>query len=328
MKKRRLIVAAVVIVVLVAVIIWTKSKSSREDGIMKLSGNVEVTEMNLGFKRPGKIVALLVEEGQQVKKGDKLAELDREELDNQVQQYQAQVNENAARLDELRTGSRKQEIEQARATVGQTEAELTQAQVDYHRAEELYANGAISAEQMDAARKVYRVAQSRHRQSREFLSLTIEGPRKEEVRAAGMRLQQAKAAFAASQNRLGDSFLYAPSDGVVLKRTAELGETMATGIPVYKIGDMANPWVRIYIKENKLGLVKLGQRASITTDSYPGKVYEGTVTYIASESEFTPKNVQTEEERVKLVFAVKVSVKDTSRDLKPGMPADVRISVE
>lgn len=325
MKKRRLVIAGVVVVVLIGLILWAKGRGRQDEGEMKLSGNIEVTESNLGFKRPGRIVSLLVEEGQPVKKGQKLAELDREELENQSRQYQAGVNESAARLKELLAGTRPQQIEQARAGLNQAEAELAKAKADFDRADELYRNGAISTEQMDAFRKIYLVAQSQEKRSKETLSLAREGPRKEDIEAARMREQQAKAAFAASQDRLKDSFLYAPFDGIVLKKTAEPGEAVGTGVPVYKLGDLANPWVKIYVKEDRLGLVKLGQSAKVTTDSYPGKAYDGTVTYIASEAEFTPKTVQTEEERVKLVFGAKVSLQNPAGELKPGMPADVRI---
>jgi HlyD family secretion protein len=119
--------------------------------------------------------------------------------------------------------------------------------------------------------------------------------------------------------------IYAPVSGVVLRKNVELGETVSPGIPVYTIGDLENPWIKVYVKEDKLGFVKLGQKAKITVDSYPGKVYEGKISYISSEAEFTPKNVQTQEERVKLVFGIKVSVKNINDELKPGMPADARI---
>lgn len=325
MKKRRLVAVGVVVVALIALIVWAKGRGREDKDAMKLSGNVEVTESNLGFKRPGKVVSLLVEEGQKVKKGQKLAELDTDELKNQSRQYQAAVNETASRVKELLAGTRRQEIEQARAGVSQAEAELTKTKADFDRADELYRNGAISTEQMDASRKTYLIAKSQYKRSEEALSLAKEGPRKEEIESARMRERQAKAALAASQDRLKDSFLYAPTDGVVLKKTAELGETVGAGIPVYKIGDLAQPWVKIYVKENRLGLIKLGQSAKVTTDSYPDKVYNGTISYIASEAEFTPKTVQTEEERVKLVFGVKVSVQNPDNELKPGMPADVRI---
>ena len=122
--------------------------------------------------------------------------------------------------------------------------------------------------------------------------------------------------------------LYAPINGVVLKKNIELGETVAQGTPIYTIGDLANPWIKVYVKEDKLGLVKLGQKAEVRVDTYPDKAYEGWVSFISSEAEFTPKNVQTQEERVKLVFGVKVRVRNVNNELKPSMPADVRIAVK
>ncbi len=114
---------------------------------------------------------------------------------------------------------------------------------------------------------------------------------------------------------------------MILRKHAEVGETTRAGIPVFTVGNLASPWVKVYVKEDKLGMVKLGEKAKISTDSYPEKVYEGTVTFISPEAEFTPKNVQTKEERVKLVFGIEVSVDNTSDELKPGMPADVRIDI-
>jgi HlyD family secretion protein len=163
----------------------------------------------------------------------------------------------------------------------------------------LFQSGAISTQQMDAARTAYDVAFS--------------------------QVQQSSAALRTSEVKLKDTVLYAPVSGVVLRKNIEAGETIAAGTPVFTIGDLENPWVKVYVKEDKLGLVKLGQQAQVKTDSYPGKVYEGTITYISSEAEFTPKNVQTQEERVKLVFGLKVSVKNLNDELKPSMPADVRI---
>ena len=152
-----------------------------------------------------------------------------------------------------------------------------------------------------------------------------EGPRKEDISAAEQRVSQARAALLTAEERLKDTVIYAPVSAVVIRKNIELGETVGTGIPVFTLGDLEDPWIKVYVKEDKLGLVKLGQKAKITVDSYPGKVYEGTVTFISSEAEFTPKNVQTKEERVKLVFGVKVRVKNINDELKPSMPADVRI---
>ena len=138
----------------------------------------------------------------------------------------------------------------------------------------------------------------------------------------------ARAALRTAEVRFRDSVIYAPLAAVVLRKDVEAGETVNAGMPVFTLGDLENPWVKVYVKEDKLGLVKLGQKAEISVDTFPNKRYEGTVTYISSEAEFTPKNVQTREERVKLVFGVKVSVKNQNNELKPGMPADVEILVK
>ncbi len=326
MKKRKLlIVAGILIVISIAVVLINHLGKKQDEGVIVLSGNVEATEVNMGFKTPGRVIGLYVEEGQKVNKGDKLALLDNAELESQLAQNKAYLSETLARLEELRAGSRPQEIAQARANVSYAEAELNKAKKDYDRAEVLYKNGAISAQQMDSVKKTYDVALSQNQRALEAFSLVKEGPRKEVIKAAADRVGQAKAAVNTYEERLKDSVISAPVSGVILRKNIELGETVAAGIPVYTIGDLENPWIKVYVKEDKLGLVKLGQKAEVTNDSYPGKKYEGTVTYISSEAEFTPKNVQTQEERVKLVFGVKASVKNLNEELKPGMPADVRI---
>lgn len=323
--KKKLLIAGIIILIGVAIFLIRYLGNKEEQGVLTVSGNVEVTEVNVGFKTSGRVIELLAEEGQKVKKGDRIAVLDSAELESQVTQQRAYLNETVARLQELKAGSRPQEIEQAEANVKYAEAELIKAKKDYERADVLYKNGAISAQQFDAAKKAYETAQSQHKKAIEALSLVKEGPRKEEIRAAENRVKQAEAALKASEERLKDTIIYAPVSGVILRKNVEHGEIVAPGIPVYTIGDLENPWIKVYVKEDRLGLVKLGQKAEITTDSYPGKKYDGTVTYISSEAEFTPKNVQTQEERVKLVFGVKVSVKNVNDELKPGMPADVRI---
>lgn len=323
--KKKLLLAGILFLIVVSAFLIHRFGDQEEPGILAVSGNVEVTEVNMGFKLPGRVVELLAEEGQKVKKGDRLAVLDSAELESIVAQSRAYLSETTARLEELKAGSRPQEIEQARANVSHAEAELNKARKDYERAEMLYKNGAIPASQFDAASKAYDTAAAQRKSALEKLSLVKEGPRIEEIKAAEQRVQQAKAALITSEERLKDTVIYAPVPGVILRKNSELGETVASGVPVYTIGDLENPWIKVYVKEDKLGLVKLGQKAGIKTDSYPGKEYEGTVTFISSEAEFTPKNVQTQEERVKLVFGVKVSAKNVNEELKPGMPADVRI---
>jgi HlyD family secretion protein len=248
-------------------------RNKQDAGVLPVSGNVEVTEVNIAFKIPGRIVALLTDEGRTVKVNEKIAVLDSAE-------YESQVNQN-------------------RAVLRNAEATLDKARKDYERADVLYKNGAISSQQMDAAKTANDVTLS--------------------------QVQQAAAALRTFEVKLKDTVIYSPVSGMVLRKNVEAGETVSAGTPVYTIGDLDNPWIKVYVQEAKLGLVKLGQKAEIRTDSYPGKIYEGTVTYISSEAEFTPKNVQTQEERVKLVYGVKVSVKNVNDELKPSMPADVKI---
>ncbi|NLW35069.1 MAG: HlyD family efflux transporter periplasmic adaptor subunit [Syntrophorhabdus aromaticivorans] len=328
MKKKRLIIVAVIILALGAVFLVNHFRNRKETGVISLSGNVEVTETNIGFKMPGRIVKLAVDEGDRVKDGDILANLDSAELTSVVAQNRAILQEAMTRLAELKAGSRSQEIEQARANVSVREAELTKAKKDFDRADMLFKNGAISASQFDLARSAYDARLAQRASAVEALSLAKEGPRKEQVQAARERVEQARAALTTAEERLRDTSIYAPTAGVILRKNVEAGETVSAGTPIFTIGDLENPWVKVYVKEDQLGLVKIGQKAEVKVDSFKGKTYEGTITYISSEAEFTPKNVQTQEERVKLVFGIKVRVKNINEELKPGMPADVRIALK
>jgi len=323
--KKKLLIGGTLVLIVIAAFLINRFSNKQEEGVLVLSGNVEVTDINLGFKTSGRIVELLVEEGQKVNRGERLALLDKAELESLAEQNKAYLNETMAMLEELKAGSRPQELEQAKASVANAEAELIKAKNDLERYNALYKDELIAAQQMDNAKKAYDVALSQHKKAIETLSLVKEGPRKEDIKAAASRVEQAKAALKATEEKLKDTVLYAPVSGVVLKKNVELGETVSAGLPVYTIGDLANPWIKIYVKEDRLGLVKLGQKAEVKVDTYPKKIYEGMVTFISSEAEFTPKNVQTQEERVKLVFGIKVSVKNVNDELKPGMPADVKI---
>jgi HlyD family secretion protein len=300
--------------------------ASKEAGAgLLLYGNVEVTEVDTGFKTPGRIEEILADEGSSVKKGDVMARLENVETESAVAQAEAALNEAQERLKEISLGSRKQEIAQASAVVEQAKAELDRAEKELKRAVFLQSNGAIPTQKLEDAQKVRDVAWNLHKKATEAFSLAVEGPRKESIAAAHARVQQLEAALSIAQERLNDTTLVSPVEGIVLRKNMEPGETAGAGSPVFTIGDLKNPWVRVYVKEDRLNSVKIGQKAAVMVDAYPGKVFEGTISYIASEAEFTPKNIQTKEERVKLVFAVKVAVKNDGMELKPGMPADVRL---
>jgi len=153
------------------------------------------------------------------------------------------------------------------------------------------------------------------------------GPRKETIEHARARLQQAQEALALAETRLGCATLASPLTGIVLSENVEPGEFVSPGTPVITVGDLQNVSLRAYINETDLGRVKVGQMVRVTTDAYRGRVYEGQISFIASQAEFTPKNVQTERERVKLVYRVKIEIKNPNMELKPGMPADAEIIV-
>ena len=328
MKKRLLIAGLVIAITALTISLAIQLRHEPGDKVIIASGNVEVREVDMGFKHPGRVTELYTDEGLSVEKGQILAALDKAELESMVQERRARLDEAVVKLKELRAGSRPQEIGKAKADLGYAEAVFSKAKNDYERDRFLFENDAISARQMDASEKAYQMALSSFRKAGEVLSLVQEGPRKEKLQAQEIRVRQAEAVLRASEDRLKETMIYAPVSGVILKKYIEIGETVAGGMPVYTIGDLKHPWVKVYIKEDRLGLVKLGWKAEVRTDSYPEKIYDGTITRISSEAEFTPKNVQTEEERVKLVFGVEISVNNDGDELKPGMPADVRLILE
>ncbi len=325
MNKKKIIIAGIIVAVAIGIYLVFSLRNHTDDSTMFLSGNVEITETNVGFKIPGRVVEVFVDEGSVVKQGDALAKLDGAELSSIAAQAKASLHEASARLSELKSGSRMQEIEQAKANVLAQEAELRRVKQDYERADILYKNGAISRAQFDAAKSAYETRTAMHKSAQEGLSLAREGARQGDIRAGEQRVEQAKAVLSASETRFKDTVIYAPINGVVLRKNVEVGETVGQGIPVFTIGDLKSPWIKVYVKEDRMGLIKLGQKARISVDSYKGKNYEGTVSFISSEAEFTPKTVQTPEERVKLVFGVKIRIKNENDELKPGMPADVKI---
>jgi HlyD family secretion protein len=172
------------------------------------------------------------------------------------------------------------------------------------------------------------MASARADQAAQQLSMVVEGPRKEEIELAAARVEQVKQLLKLAQARLAYAQITAPVDGVVLSKNIEVGEYVSPGTPVVTIGDLNQVWLKAYIAETDLGRVKLGQKVAVTTDTYPNKVYNGTIGFIASEAEFTPKNIQTTEERVKLVYRIKIGIENNTHELKPGMPADAEIKLD
>jgi len=384
----------VLAIALVAVILATAALRRWRAGhnqAIRLSGNIELTQVDISFKIPGKLIERAVDEGQAVKKGMVLARLDDAQLQRQREREQAgvaaaeaglrqvatavefqkasleadtdlrraEVRAAEARLRDLLAGARRQEIEQARAVLDEARTEEQRATADWDRAQRLYKNDDISRAQYDQFQARYQAASAMARQAGERLALVQEGPRPEEIEAARAQLDRARAALrlsqaaalelkrreqeidlrraelqraraqlAMTQTQLDDSVAVAPIDGVVLSKAAEVGQVVAAGTAILTLGDLEHPWLRAYIGETDLGRVKLGARVRVTTDSFPGKLYWGWVSFIASDAEFTPKQIQTVEERVKLVYRVKIGLPNPNHELKSNMPADAEIILE
>lgn len=378
-KKKRLLLAVLVLAAVGAGVYLLSGyfAGNGEPSAIRISGNIEVTDVEASFKVPGWVRSRLVSEGETIQSGDAIAYLDDEEFEQEVAMREAELNAVSAKLAELEAGSRSEEVERAQAALEQARARLAEllagsrtqeiaaaraaveraaaeherARKEYLRQHELYDKDATSAQQRDNALAAYEATKAGLAEVRQQFGLVEEGPRQESIaqaRAAvseaeawhaqikeGPRqetLEQARAekrraeeAVRLAKTRLSYTTITAPLSGIVLSDHVEPGEYVTPGAPIVTIGDLENVWLRGYINETDLGRVKLGQAVRVTTDTYPDKVYEGTVTFIASEAEFTPKTVQTEEERVKLVYRVKIDIPNSSFELKPGMPADAEI---
>jgi HlyD family secretion protein len=296
------------------------------DGALILSGNIEVVDAQLAFKLPGRVAERPVSEGQRVTTGQLVARLDDAEQKEELALRRAELTAAQAGLAELEAGSRPQEIAAAAATLRSAEAERERARLDFKRQQELLDKNAIASRDFEAAQAQLTVAEARAGEAAERLKLVQEGPRTQTIQQARARVGQATAAVALAQTRLDNTQLVSPLTGVVLSHNVEPGEYVSAGTPVATVADTAHLWVRVYVNQTDLGRIQHGQKVSVRTDTFPDKTYEGTIGFIASDAEFTPKTVQTPKERVKLVFRIKVDVANPNDELKPGMPADVIIA--
>ena len=347
---------------------------------IRISGNIEATDVELSFRVPGWIEERIASEGEMVEAGAMVARLDQRELrqetamrhaeaaavaaklaeleagprPEEAARAQAAMAQAQARLAELEAGSRTQDINAARAAVEAATAEQVRAEADYQRLKRLFAQNVIPQRDLDAAEAAYRKTRALVAEVQERLRLVQEGPRREQIASAraateeagawrdqvlsGPRLEtieqaraeltRAQEALGLAETRLGYTELRSPISGIVLSEHVEAGEYVTPGAPVVTVGDLDMVWLRGYLDETDLGRVRIGQRVIVKTDGRPGKAYEGVLAFIASEAEFTPKSVQTDKERVKLVYRVKIDVPNPDGELKPGMPADAYIRVD
>ena len=389
--KKRLIVIALVLAAGAAGIYAFRGTGHDVSNRIVVSGNIELTEVNIAFKTSGRLIERTVTEGDSVKKGQILARLDRDQLTAQrereaagvlssesqlaqartaldwqratvaadIEQRKADLAASEARLSELHNGARPQERLDAKAAVEAARSEAERARKDWERAQVLHKNDDISTAQFDQYRTRWESAEAASQSAREREALVLAGPRSEVVQGQAAQVERARAAVKMAEanaiemkrreqelntrraeaarskasvalidTQLADTVAVSPVDGVVLVKAADVGEVLAPGTTVLTVGDIDHPWLRGYVNETDLGKVKLGSKVRVTTDSYKGKIYNGRVTFISSEAEFTPKQIQTQQERVKLVYRVKIELENPNHELKSNMPADAEIVLE
>jgi HlyD family secretion protein len=320
-------VIALIVSALAFIFYWNDRTCRYGCDNIHVSGNIEVTEVRLSFRIPGRVTQIFVNEGDKVSQGELVAQLDPEELHREVALRKAESSVAESVLKELESGFLPEEIAQAKAKLDQAEADFDRLQTDFERQQQLLNKEVISKREFDVSQAAYEVANSRLQEARKALTLMVKGARPEKIEQSQARVQQSQEALSLAETRLAYAELLSPLTGSVLSRSVEPGEYILPGATVVAVADLNDIWFRAYISESDLGRVKLGDAIKVTTDSYPGKVYQGRVTFIASEAEFTPKNIQTAEERVKLVYRIKVSLDNPNQELKPGMPADGHILI-
>jgi len=326
--KRMVLIMLVALAVTAGGYLYVRTAANQAtDSTIRISGNIEAHESVVSFKVQGRIVALPVQEGQYVTQGDLLARLDDEDYRQQVSMDEATVHTREAELQLALAGSRVQEIKAAKQTVVDAQADLELRRAEFRRRQALLAEQGVSQEDLDSAATQMKRAQATYERAKQTYDQVVEGTRKEEIAVQRANLRLAREALQMSRVKHSYTVLSAPVTGVVLVRQAEMGEVMSPGTPVVTIADVDHLWLRGYINETDLGRVRWGQPATVHTDTYPGKAYQGRVSFISSQAEFTPKSVETHKERVKLVYRIKIELNNPNHELKPGMPAEAVIGV-
>src|SRR5262245_31682840 len=323
--KRRLIVIGLLILVAAGGGAWWWLKRSPEGGPIVLTGNVEVRQVNLGFKVAGRIQSLKVDEGDTVTEGQVLAQLEKVYFEDSIAQLTAQRDQAKANLAKMTAGNRPEDIAQAEANVREKEATLANAKISFDRAEQLWKSAVGTRKTYDDAQALLREADARLNVAREALRLMRAGFRAEDIDMARAQLADRDAALQVAQRQLADSDLTAPSQGVVLSRVREVGAIVAAGETVFVLS-LTNPvWVRSYISEIDLGRIQPGMEVSVRTDTPSAPMLTGRIGFISTTAEFTPKTVETRELRTALVYRIRIIVNDAGDVLRQGMPVTLAV---
>lgn len=287
-------------------------------------GNIDIREVRLGFRVSGRVSAVLKDEGAQVEAGDVLARMDDEPYRHSLAQAEAQVQSLAARLEELKKGSRPEEIEQARKILAEAVAAQDIAWIHFKRQRDLVKLNAVSRQDFDNAESVLRRTTAQREASKAGLDLLLAGTRSEQIDQAEANLAAAQATRDQAQTQLADTVLTATEAGVVLTRAVEPGTLVQAGSTALTMSLLSPVWARAYVPEPQLGLIHPGREVLVFTDSRPDP-YHGQVGDVSPRAEFTPKSVETADLRTSLVYRFRVVIRDADQGLRQGMPITVRL---
>jgi membrane fusion protein YbhG len=305
-------------------LLWPRPAGGR---FLVLYGNVDIREIQAAFNDNGPVTRMLVEEGDRVRKGQLIAEIDDRRYRAALDQAEGDMRNQREVLARMEAGTRPEEIAQAKATMDALRVTYQNDEINYRRAVVLAQTGAGTIRARDDAKAAFEAAQQQYEAARQAYILAVKGPRIEDIAAQHAAYEAAEGAVALDQRELADTRLYAPAGGIIEDRILEPGDMASPSTPAFTIA-LTNPlWVRAYVPEAELGKVALGMRATITTDSFPGREYRGWVGYLSPAAEFTPKTVETPELRTRLVYQVRVYVCNPKDELRLGMPATVRVDL-
>lgn len=325
MKNKIILIIAIVGAAFTVGAGWFRYHDKQVATDLTLHGNVDIRQVDLAFNASGRIAQILVREGDRVKAGQLLASLDTGRLRLSLTQIEAQATAQRAVVARYRSGSRPEEIRQARALRDAAQAQTADADAYYQRQMDLVSRHFVSRQQADTAGFARDKAQQQLKASEETLRLLELGPRREDIAAAKAELQAFEAAVAVMQRDIGEGELHAPSDGVIENRILEPGDMASPQKPAIILALTDPVWVRTYLSETDLGRVPTGARAWVHTDSHPDKPVRAWVGYVSPSAEFTPKAVETTEIRASLVYQARVFVCEGHEVLRQGMPATVTI---
>jgi HlyD family secretion protein len=302
--------------------------NSNDENTIEAQGTIEATNILVSSKVTGEILQILKDEGEQILQGDTVMIIDKEIYELRLAEATAVMEGAKAKYQLLKTGARKEDINQGEELLNQASINLELAKKDYDRMGNLYASKTITQKQYDNAKARYELAQAQLESAKENLKKLSNYARPEELKQAEANLNRAIANVNIIKKSIRDCYVISPLGGFIVKKFIEEGELTATMSSLFQVSDLSKIEMTIYISETELAKVKLNQTAKVTTDTYPDKKYSGHVSYISPEAEFTPKNIQTKEERTKLVFAVKIKIDNPQFELKDGMPADAVIKLK